>query len=172
MSVLKRVARVTLLIGVTIVAAIWGVGRVNATRDLYEVDKARPAVALLDEKDASQQMLEQSKMFETWTVALLGGLMAIIFTSEARRIRRADWWYIIAGPAAALLVCSLNASWVFRKRYTFLVLTSRLHEYNTLMRLLQDQIDIFQAALGVTIVFGAVFLFGIVLGTVESSKGT
>ena len=167
MEIVTRLARLLMLVGTTLLAAIWAFDRVNETRDSYQDERPRPARAALDEQEASKAMLEQSKMFETWTIGLLSGLLIIVFTAKIHRIPNAEWLYIVVGPAAALLLGSLHASWVFRKRFTFLVLKKRLYEYDTLMRLLNDQTVIFQAALIAMIVFGSAFLIGIVMGAVR-----
>jgi hypothetical protein len=169
---LQRLGRVILLVMLTAFSASWAIIRVNATRDSYQEDTPRQAQPVLDESAASKEMLEQSKVFETWSLTILTGILAILITAKIHRVAHPEWLYLVIGPAAALLIGTLYASWVFRKRYTFLILQRRLHEYETLMRLLQDQTVIFKAALAVMVIFGAVFLFGVVYGTVHPFDAT
>lgn len=118
-------------------------------------------------KNALAEMVKQSEQFHSWSVLILGGIVAIIITTKVHKAPGLPWAYIAIGLAGVVLIYSLQAGWVLKKRYTFLVSNNNYTDFNSMNSLLQTQVNLFMFAMLCVSVFASWFLVLIILGKVD-----
>ena len=119
------------------------------------------------EKNAVNTILKQSEQFQSWSVLILTGIVALLITTTVHRTPGASWAYIVLGPAAIFLIISLNAGWTLTKRYTFLTAMNNFDDFASLANLLLIQSNLFLYSILSVSLFASWFLTLIVLGKIE-----
>lgn len=162
----SALVRLCLLTAMAIFCAYWSYCKIEKVRQSYQVPvETIPAGEEdINSKNAALELIKQSELFQGWSVLALGGIVAISVTTKVHRTPGIGWAYLFLAPAAIFLLNSLQAGWVVKKRYTFLVGRNNFSLYPTLSNLLQVQSELFLYSLLGLSLFAGWFLLFIVIG--------
>jgi hypothetical protein len=169
--------RVVLLFILLIGSGFWSYSKLQRVRDEYQgqvVEAVRVGEEDVSRKSASSGILKQAEFFQSWSVLILAGIIAISVTTKIHRTPGVSWIYLLLGPAVMFLLISLNTGWVLTKRHAYRSAKNNFTELGDLSALLDLQSDLFLYAVVCVSLFAAWFLFLIVHGKIEpfeNSKG-
>jgi hypothetical protein len=136
----------------------------NGYKDVLSVEAGKEDAS---EKATSSGIMKQGEVFQSWSVLILAGIIAISVSTKIHRTPAVSWIYLLLGPAATFLVFSLNTGWVLTKRHTYLAAKNNFSNLDDLISLLALQWDLFFYAVVCVSLFASWFLFLIVLGKIE-----
>jgi hypothetical protein len=171
-SSIQKVIRVTVLAVFIAVSSWYSYHWVDEIRQSYQgEDKTLQKTPIGGEdaahKNACEQMMKQSEQLQSWSVLILGAIVAILVTTKAHRIKNNFGWpYLVLAPAAVFLAGSLNGGRAFSKRFAYIVAKNNF-DIKSLSSLLEIQQDLFLYSIICVSVFAGVFLLLIVLERVE-----
>jgi len=155
--------RVSALLLACILSGVWA----NSLIESVDYKKVVPSCSTEAERRVADQFITQSSNLETWALALLGFITAIIVTTRVHRLKHAEIAFALLGPALVILLFSLRAARLARMRLTNLYAYDNLHDLVSVGSMLLQQWSLFFAGLGLAALFTGTFLISIVAGTVK-----
>lgn len=164
------IIRAAILLILLLASGWWSYCKVEQASGNYrEVETIPPDKEKLNTsfKSAAGELSKQQELFQNWSVLILGGIVAIITTTNVHRSPNVEWAFIPLGPAAVFLLNSLKAGWEFTRRYAFLVSRDNFLDLNSLSTLVLIQSNLFLYAILCVSLFASWFLFLIVWGKIE-----
>jgi hypothetical protein len=113
-----------------------------------------------------EPLTQQNKQMIDWGVLLLGGIIALVITTNVHPIKHYEWLFLIVTLAVSYLLGSLAAGVVFQRRAAYLAFQTT-EDFDGLFALLQIQSEQLASAILALGAFAVIFLSGIVFGSVK-----
>jgi len=159
-----QIFRLTLFLLLTAGAFVYSTIRLDCT-NYGRLQRHEQSVDV--QKRVIDTYTSQSEQLATWSLTLLGAIVAIAVTTKVHPVRFFSSAFVALGPGGAFFFGSLRASWQFQRRVANMIAHDDLSDLPSLASLLLQQLDLFRAGLACAGLFGAWYLVNIVVGSVE-----
>lgn len=134
---------------------------------LHERKPQEPGTESTANKNEVAAIVEQSTALQGWSILILGGLAAVLVTTNTRKFNWYPWAFIALGPGTTLVVGSLYVSLVLGRLHGRYIFLNNYRSPSIMRGLLSDQSSLLIGSLFCIGVFISWYLFGIVAGSVR-----
>jgi hypothetical protein len=159
----EKRGRVILFLFGTLIAAVYGYWRVEATT--YQPIEIK-AQSVEVQRRTVDSLLSQSNTLGTWALLLAASMSAVAVTTKVHRVARYERLFALLGPAMLLALMALRAGWYLQRRVTNMVALDNYNDFKSVAELLISQGHLLLLALVLASVFALWYLLNIVAGNV------